>query len=199
MLKIEHVSKKFKNKEVLKDINFSIEKGELIYLYGKNGSGKSTLLKMICDILEPTQGKITIAENTIIGALIENPGYIELESMKFNLKYLASLTRRYDEDKIGKLCEYFELDINDKSSMKTYSVGMRQKVGIIQAIMEDQNLILFDEPTRGLDTDSINKFQKIVKELVLSGKSVVIASHDMMEELNFSIIYKLENGVLYKE
>ena len=144
-----------KDREVLKKVSFKLEPGEKVAIIGKNGSGKSTLLKMICDILEPTQGKITIAENTIIGALIENPGYIELESMKFNLKYLASLTRRYDEDKIGKLCEYFELDINDKSSMKTYSVGMRQKVGIIQAIMEDQNLILFDEPTRGLDTDSI--------------------------------------------
>lgn len=199
MLKIEHVSKKFRNKEVLKDINLSIDRGELIYLYGKNGSGKSTLLKLICDIYEPTQGKITISENTVIGALIENPGFIELESMKFNLKYLASLSKRYDKNKIKELCEYFELDFNDKSAIKSYSVGMRQKVGIIQAMMEDQNLILFDEPTRGLDVDSVNKFQNMIQELVSSGKSVVIASHDKMEELNFSVIYRLENGVLYQE
>lgn len=198
MVKIKGLDKKFKNIEVLKQLDFTISKGELIYIYGINGCGKSTLFKLICDILLPDAGSITIEDGVVIGALIENPGFLETESMKKNLKFLASLNNAYDEEKVKQLCTMFELNFNNKNAIKSYSVGMRQKVGIMQAIMENQNLILFDEPSRGLDKKSVVRFIELVKQLHNEGKTVIIASHDVLEDIPFTSFYELDDGQIIK-
>lgn len=200
MLTMTQVCKKFKNNQVLNQLNLTVGQGECIYIHGKNGCGKSTLFKIICDILKADTGHIQIDENTHIGALIENPGFIESETILFNLKFLASFKKNYNEMKIKELCEQFSLNLYDKATMKSYSVGMRQKVGIIQAIMEDQNFILFDEPTRGLDVESITVFENIVNDLVeKENKSIIIASHDFLEGIHYTKKYVLHNGVLESE
>lgn len=199
MVEIKNLNKKFKNIEVLKQLDFSIPRGELIYIFGINGCGKSTLFKLICDILTPDSGSINIEDDVVIGALIENPGFLETESMKKNLKFLGNLNKNYDEEKIKQLCTLFELDFNNKNAIKSYSVGMRQKVGIIQAVMENQNLILLDEPTRGLDKKSIVLFIELVKQLNEEGKTIVIASHDQLAEIPFSYIYELDDGQMFKK
>ena len=186
MLSIKKVNKKYKDNQVLDNVDLEIGRGELILLTGINGSGKSTLLKIICDITEYDNGEVEL----------EKPVFIENKSIKANLKFLADLNKNYNYEHIKNLCQKFSLDIENKVDIKDYSVGMRQKVGIIQAIMENQDLILLDEPVRGLDSDSIKVFIELIKTCISEGKTIMIASHDMLDELPFSRIIKVENGKL---
>ncbi|MFR1688160.1 MAG: ATP-binding cassette domain-containing protein [Massilimicrobiota timonensis] len=200
MLKLKQISKKFKNNVVIDKLELTVKSGECIYIHGKNGCGKSTLFKIICDILKADAGDIEIDENVYIGSLIENPGFIENETLYFNLKFLASFKKNYNEKKIGELCKSFSLDLYDKTAMKDYSVGMKQKAGIIQAVMENQNLILFDEPTRGLDEEAILVFTNIVNRLVEEeNKSVIIASHDLLDSIHYTKFYHMRDGKLELE
>lgn len=199
MIKIIGLEKSFKTNKVLNRLDLEVKAGEIIYIKGINGSGKSTLFKLICDILEQDKGEIIIEENVRIGALIENPNFMENETLLSNLKFLASINKNYNFNKISYLSKLFQLDINSKTKLKEYSVGMRQKVGIIQALMEDQNFLIFDEPTRGLDSSSINIFVSLINKLRKENKAIIIASHDFIKEINFTSIYILKNGKLYKE
>ncbi len=190
MLKIENLNKKFRNNIIFDNVNLEFKKGDLVHLYGINGSGKSTLFKMIAGIIDPDKGKIEIENNKRVGAVIENPGFIENETILYNLKYLFSLLNTYDEKvekSLEKLCEEFNLNLYNKEKIKNYSVGMRQKVSIIQAIMEDQDIILLDEPTRGLDQDAVKQFFNIMKNYAKKkDKIIIIASHDLMDKLAYN-------------
>lgn len=199
MLKIQNLSKSFQGHHVIKDLSIDIQRGQLIYIHGINGSGKSTLFKMICGILEQDQGEMIFDEDVHIGALIENPGFLDNETLRYNLQFLASLKNQTTPSHIQELCQLFHLDYHHRGKMKTYSLGMRQKAGIIQAIMENQNLILLDEPTRGLDQEAIHIFCDVITKLHNEGKTVIIASHDYLKQLPFDCIYKLENGILLDE
>lgn len=197
MLKVNGIKKSFKGNEVLNGVDLRVKSKELIHIKGGNGCGKSTLLKIIANLLLPDAGSLEVSSNVKIGALIENPCFIESESLKYNLKFLYSLTNSYreeDEEKIKKLAERFFLDFHSNSSMKKYSLGMRQKAGIIQAVMENQNLILFDEPTRGLDHDSIYVFNDLLNEWIEEGKSIIICAHEGVEHINFTHRYELKYG-----
>ena len=185
MLKIKNISKKFGKHIIFQDVSLTLKEGELIHFYGPNGSGKSTLFKIIADITSPDKGQIEIEKGKRIGALIENPGFIENETILYNLKYLYSLSNKYDEKvekHIETLCQSFQLDLYNQDKMKNYSVGMRQKVAIIQSIMENQDIILLDEPTRGLDEAGVEEFYKLIKEYNKEkDKIIMIASHESMK------------------
>lgn len=201
MLKVNSIKKSFKGNEVLKGIDLTVDAGEIIHIKGSNGCGKSTLLKIIADLLLPDEGSIELSNNVKIGALIENPNFIESESLAFNLEFLYSLTNEYDNEaknKIKELVQKFSLNFDQKSNLKKYSLGMRQKVGIIQAIMENQNLILFDEPTRGLDQESILVFNQLIEDLIKEEKSIIICAHDGIEQINFTHRYELKDGKIKK-
>lgn len=199
MLTIQNLSKAFQKHSVLNQLSFHVEDGELIYIHGINGSGKSTLFKIISGILEKDEGIMTLSDQAHIGALIENPGFLDSETLHYNLRFLASLQKHYDQNKIESLCQQFHLDLYHRSVMKNFSLGMRQKAGIIQAIMEDQNFILLDEPTRGLDQEAIETFCQIINQLHDDGKTIIIAAHDFLKELPFDHIYKLEHGILTED
>ena len=203
MLEIKNVNKKFKNNIIFEDINIKLEKGDLVHLYGMNGSGKSTLFKIIGGILDPDNGEIILDKNLKIGAVIENAGFIENENILFNLRYLYSLLNHFDnevEERLKKLCSEFNLDLYNKEKLKNYSVGMRQKVAIIQAIMEEQNIMLFDEPTRGLDQEAINQFFKIVKtHYKQKNRIIIIASHDLINSLNYTKRLVIEDKKIYEK
>lgn len=199
MLEIKNLHKSFKSLTVLNGIDLSIKEGELVYIHGINGCGKSTLFKIVCDIIEADEGTVTKESNVKLGALIENPGFSEFDTLKKNLKYLAELTGTYDEVKAMELCKLLNLDYKNRNVMHSYSVGMRQKAGIIQSMMEGQNLILLDEPTRGLDKESVKNFYTLIQSLINENKTVIIASHEPLEMLTFTASYLLEDGVLIKE
>lgn len=199
MLQITDLSKIFHKTIVLNHLNLTIHKGDLIYIHGINGSGKSTLFKIICDILKPDSGEILFDHDKHIGALIENPGFLENETLRYNLKFLASLKNNYNQQYIEELCQKFQLDFHSRAKLKTYSLGMRQKAGIIQAVMEDQNFILLDEPTRGLDQESISIFTHLINEYHAQGKTIIIAAHDYLETIHYNKIYHLVNGTLIED
>ena len=199
MLKIEHLNKKFGKKEVLKDVSLTLSPGERIHIIGKNGSGKSTIFKIITGILKQNGGTVEIGTDDVIGALIENPSFLEYESGLENLKFLAELNHNYDEKLVKDLMEEFSLDPRDEQSVSRYSIGMRQKLGIIQAIMENQNIVLLDEPTRGIDKEGIETFVKILGQLKEQKRAVIIASHDDIPDLVYDRELKLKDGVLVEE
>lgn len=199
MLKVEQVSKSFKGQQVLDQTSLIGQPGELIHIAGDNGSGKSTLFKVITGLILPDTGTVTIGDDDVIGALIENPGFLEYETAMTNLKFLAALNRRFDEARIIDLMTQFKLDYHNRQAVSKYSVGMRQKLGIIQAIMENQNIILLDEPTRGLDNASVDQFIILLQSLINENKLVVVASHDHVEGLAYDRSLVLAHGHLVDE
>ena len=196
MLEVNHIAKSFKGNTVLTDVSLQVKAGQLIHISGANGSGKSTLFKIITKLLEPDHGSVRIGKDDLIGALIENPGFLEFESMMTNLRFLANLNNRFDQSYTLQLVKQFGLNPTNRQAISKYSVGMRQKVGIIQAVMEHQSLILLDEPTRGLDKASIEQFIALIDALINDGKSVMIASHDDVPGLMYDLALRLEDGRL---
>ncbi|MGM0124809.1 ABC-2 type transport system ATP-binding protein [Enterococcus sp. AZ194] len=195
-IKLENISKNFNKRLIIEGVDLQVDFGKLVHIIGSNGSGKSTIFKIICKIIEPDSGSIEFSDQTQLGALIENPSFMEDMSLKKNLQFLGGIKKQFDEEKVIRLTERLGLDYDSKVKVGKYSVGMRQKMGIIQAIMEDQNLILLDEPTRGLDKAALAELKRLIEELIAENKTIIIASHDNLSELNFDEQYLLEEGRL---
>ena len=199
MLELRQIKKSFGQKLVLKNVSLLAKPGELIHISGINGSGKSTIFKIITGLLKADSGEIRLGENDVVGALIENPDFLEYESAMTNLHFLANLNKRFNEKIVRDLLRHFMLDPDDPEPIAKYSVGMRQKVGIIQAVMENQNVILFDEPTRGIDQESVSLFVALLKKLKQQNKIVVVASHDQINELKYDRLFILRQGILQEK
>ena len=203
-LEIKNLSKSISGKSILEHIDLAMDRGRIYGLRGKNGSGKTMLMRSICGLILPTEGTIRINGEILhkdisfsrsIGAPIENPGFIAEYSGFKNLSTLASIKKAVTTEEIRSLMQKMELDPDDKKKFKKYSLGMKQKIGIIAAIMEQPELIVLDEPINALDEKSVN----IVKELLLEqrkrGALIIISCHDK-EELEFLAdeVFCLENG-----
>ena len=199
MLELRQIKKSFGQKLVLKNVSLLAKPGELIHISGIKGSGKSTIFKIITGLLKADSGEIRLGENDVVGALIENPDFLEYESAMSNLHFLANLNKRFNEKIVRDLLRHFMLDPDDPEPIANYSVGMRQKVGIIQAVMENQNVILLDEPTRGIDQESISLFVALLKKLKQQNKIVVVASHDQINELKYDRQFVLQRGILQEK
>ena len=199
MLELRQIKKSFGQKLVLKNVSLLAKPGELIHISGINGSGKSTIFKIITGLLKADSGEIRLGENDVVGALIENPDFLEYESAMSNLHFLANLNKRFNEKIVRDLLRHFMLDPDDPEPIANYSVGMRQKVGIIQAVMENQNVILLDEPTRGIDQESISLFVALLKKLKQQNKIVLVASHDQINELKYDRLFILRQGILQEK
>lgn len=186
---------------VLNNVSAKFEPGKIYGIVGRNGSGKTMLLRAICGLIKPTQGEITIPKGTAFGALIESPGFMFDQSAMFNLQYLASLNKVIDNSVIDSLMKRFDLFEFRKEKVKKYSLGMQQKLGIIQAIMENPNVILLDEPFNALDDISVKKTKEILREINKKNNAAIfIASHDreIIEELCDEIILA-EDGKIYTQ
>lgn len=203
-IQIKNLNKKIKNKEVLKDINLSFKKGTINGIVGSNGSGKTMLFRAICGLIKLDTGDILIDGIPVVfneklpvnvGLIIENPGFSQNETAIENLKYLGDLNNNFDTEYTDSLLKTFEILDNKNQKVKTFSLGMRQKLGIIQALMEHQELVILDEPTNGLDKKSVRNFINFVKKLKSQGTTFLIASHNEYEikELCDSII-EIEEG-----
>ena len=189
---LDHVSKTIKGKAVLRDVSVGFERGRIYGVVGPNGSGKTMLLRAICGFIRLDAGTVTINGETVefnrklpdsVGVIIENPGFVLQETGMQNLKYLAGINRDFDPEETERLLRLFDLLEHADSTVKSYSLGMRQKLAIVQALMEHQNLILLDEPTKGLDEQSVGVFLEEMRRQREQGKTVIIASHHR-DELN---------------
>lgn len=199
MLKVSHVKKSFKKLAVLKDISLETQAGELVHISGVNGCGKSTLFKIIVGLLKADSGEIHTDKDDYLGALIENPGFIEYETAWDNLTFLGHFNHRFQPEKTRDLLKAFDLDPDNPQAVGNYSVGMRQKLGIIQAVMEDQNIILLDEPTRGIDKEGVDQFVNLMKNLRSENKTVIVASHDEIPGLVYDRRLRMKDGILLPE
>lgn len=186
MLEIKGLTKKFKKRTVLRDINLSLEFGNIYGFIGANGSGKSVFFKTICGFLKPDKGTVTVNGKTIgkeidflpnLGVVIEKPGFIENYNQFDNLKYLAQINNIIDDKKIIEVIHRVGLDTNNKEKVKTFSLGMRQRLAIAQAIMEDQKIIILDEPFNGLDKNGCNQIKNLLMELKSPDRLILLTSH----------------------
>jgi ABC-2 type transport system ATP-binding protein len=193
IIKIENVSKIIKKTQVLENINLELHSGKVYGLKGKNGSGKTMLMRAVCGLIIPTSGTITIDGEVLgkdisfprsAGVLIENPSFIGNYTGFKNLKVLASIQNRIGDVEIKKAIEQVGLNPDDKRTFKKYSLGMKQKLGIAAAFMENPDIIILDEPINALDEAGAKQVREILKEQKERGAVCIIACHDS-EELEF--------------
>ncbi|MDE6732765.1 MAG: ATP-binding cassette domain-containing protein [Oscillospiraceae bacterium] len=183
---IKNLTKKFKTATVLDDVNIAFEKGKVHGLIGRNGSGKTMLMKCICGIVPPTTGEIYVNDQRIgkdtdipknVGVIIETPGFIPSYSAYNNLKFLAVLNNKIGKEEIRNAIKSVGLNPNDKKHVGKFSLGMRQRLGLAQAIMENPDLLILDEPMNGLDKDGVKDMRQYLLDLKARGKTILIASH----------------------
>lgn len=203
-LQVSQLSKAIKKEPILQDINLSLNKGSIYGFRGKNGSGKTMLFRALCGLILPSKGTVKVDSQILgeeisfppsIGVLIENPGFLNGYTGFKNLKLLADLTGKISDERIKESIRIVGLDPEDKRKYRKYSLGMKQRLGIAQAIMEEPELIILDEPTNALDSDGVEEFKALLLKLKSKNKCILLASHDK-DELNFlsDTIYLMENG-----
>ena len=203
----EGISKSFGKQAILDHISIDFEKGKVYGITGRNGSGKNVFLKILCGLLPPNQGTVRVNGKTIgkdidfsesVGAIIESPGFLPYWSGYKNLSYLASLRNRIGAAEISDAMKLVGLDPKDKKPVGKYSLGMKQRLGIAQAIMENPQLLILDEPMNGLDADAVSHMRILLKDMRNSGKTIIMASH-MQEDLAVLCdeLYELNEGCLH--
>lgn len=208
MITVKNVSLSIKKTEILKDISVEFELGKIHGLIGRNGSGKTMLMKCICGFVRPTSGEITINGKRIgkdcdfpknIGVIIETPGFIPYYSGYKNLRLLADLNKKIGSKEIKKAMLQVGLDPELKRHVKKYSLGMRQRLGLAQAIMENPDLLILDEPMNGLDKDGVADVRKYMLDLKEEGKTILIASHSAEDiDVLCDTVCEMDKGILSK-
>lgn len=198
MLKITNLSKSFKKRMVLDDINLELAFGNIYGFTGANGSGKSVFFKTICGFLKADSGTVALNGKVIgkdidflpdLGVLIEKPGFIENYTQFENLKYLAQINNTIHDEEIKAALEMVGLDPDNHEKVKNFSLGMRQRLAIAQAIMEKQKILILDEPFNGLDKQGAAQIKQLLSELKSPDRLILLTSHIAgdIEELSDSI------------
>jgi len=206
VISIENLSKQFKDQLVLNNINVNFSNGHIYGIIGRNGSGKTVLLKCICGFLKPTTGTIIVNHKIIgsdidfprkLGFIIETPGFLLNYSGFMNLKYLASIRKEIDINDIKRAMSLVGLDSTDKKHVGKYSLGMRQRLGIAQAIMENPDILILDEPMNALDNNGVGEMRRLFLQMKSEGKLIILTSHNHEDiETLCDEVYEMENGVL---
>lgn len=201
---LEKVSKRFKGRTVISETTMSFEKGQIHGLVGSNGSGKTILMKMVCGFLKPDTGKITVNGSVVgedcdfavdTGVIIETPGFISYESGFKNLKNLAAIKKKIGDEEIRKSMRAVGLDPEDRKRVGKYSLGMKQRLAIAQAIMEKPSVLILDEPMNGLDKNGVKKIRALLLDLKENGTTILISSH-YMEDIDALCddVYEVDGG-----
>lgn len=205
-INVVNLKMRFGEELVLKGINRDFEAGKIHGIVGNNGSGKTVLMKCICGFLMPTEGMVKVGGKVIgkdvdfpenVGIIIETPGFLPGITGVKNLKILASLKRKIKEPQIREAIEKVGLDPDLKKPVSKYSLGMRQRLGIAQAIMEDPSILILDEPFNGLDKNGVLQMRELIKGLKKEGKTIILASHNQadIDELCDSVC-EMDAGVM---
>ena len=207
-ISVNHVTKKFQEATVLHDVNVEFQKAEIHGLIGRNGSGKTMLMKCICGLVPITSGTIIINQKQIgkdiqipdnIGAIIETPGFLPNYSGFQNLLFLSKIKGTISRDQIKQSIRKVGLNPEDKKPVGKYSLGMRQRLGLAQAIMENPNLLILDEPMNGLDKEGVSDMRTLLLELKKQGKTIILASHSAEDiDVLCDSVSEMEHGKLHK-
>lgn len=204
MIQVKDVSLNIKGRLILSDINMELREGRIYGLSGNNGSGKTMLMKCICGFVRPTSGEITVNGEVIgkdtdyirdTGIIIETPGFIPYYSGMKNLRVLSEIDGKADRAKIRETMEKCGLNPDLKLPVKKYSLGMRQRLGIAQAIMGEQSVLILDEPMNGLDKEGIAAVRELLLKMKDEGRLIILASHNR-EDINVLCdeVYEMEKG-----
>lgn len=207
-IEVKNLSKNFKKIQVLNEINCNFESGKIYGIIGRNGSGKSVLLKIICGFYEPTSGEILFDGVNIIKqktfppnlrALIEKPSFLPDLTGFENLKLLASIQNKIGNNEILEALKNVNLYEEKSKKYKEYSLGMKQKLGIAQVIMEDPDIMILDEPFNGIENDTAKELRKLFKTYANKGKLIIIATHIKDDIYTMTdTLYEMDAGILKK-
>ncbi|MCB6607199.1 ATP-binding cassette domain-containing protein [[Clostridium] symbiosum] len=206
-LEIRNVSKRFGHRKVLEEVSLSVERGTTVGLVGANGSGKSVLFKILCGFEKPDQGSVYVRGKQLgkngrdfpenIGVFINSPGFIGIYSGFQNLKFLADIQGKIGEEEIEEAMGKVGLDPGDKTKVEHYSLGMKQKLGLAQAIMEGQDILVLDEPFNALDYKTYEDVKTIIRMLKAEDKTIFLTSHHYKDiEQLCDQVYFIEEGRL---
>lgn len=203
-VEVKQVSLTLQKTKILKNVDVTFQGGQIHGIVGRNGSGKTMLMKCICGFVKPSEGHIFVNEREVgkdmdfpenMGIIIETPGFIPYYSGYKNLKLLADLNKKIGAEKIKECMELVGLDPALKRSVKKYSLGMRQRLGIAQAIMEDPELLILDEPFNGLDEEGVNEMREVFLKLKKKGKNIILASHNKEDiEILCDTVHQMRKG-----
>ena len=205
---VENVTKVFGEQDALKNVSAKFGMGKIYGIVGRNGSGKTVLLKCICGLLHPTAGTVTVNGKIVgkdvdypenIGFIIETPGFLPRYSGLKNLKYLASIRGRVKEGEIRKYMGLAGLNPDDKKRVGNYSLGMKQRLGIAQAVMENPDILTLDEPMNELDSNVVEDIRMVLLKMKENGKLIIIASH-VRDDIDILCdeVHGMEGGILKK-
>ena len=205
VLVCENLKKQVKRKVIIDNISFSVDKGEVVGLIGPNGAGKTTIIKSILGLINLTEGKVTINGYDIkkdfvkaiekVGAIVENPDSYMYLSGYDNLKITANNYKGITKSRIDEVTKIVGLENRIKDKVSTYSLGMRQRLGIAEAIINNPELLILDEPTNGLDVEGIIEIRNLIKNLSHQGIAIIISSHNLTEIDNLcNRIIAIKNG-----
>ena len=205
ILEVKSLTKQIKGKKIVDDVSFQVKKGEVFGLLGPNGAGKTTIIRMIVSLINRTSGQVIVKQHSIdnsfkeameeIGAIVENPEFYKYLSGYKNLLHYAHMsTKKISKERIAEVIKLVNLEDAIHNKVKTYSLGMRQRLGVAQALLHSPSLLILDEPTNGLDPQGIRDFRDYLRQLASEGISVLVSSHLLSEmELmcdRFAIIEK---------
>lgn len=206
IIEVKNAVKVYKETRALDDVSISFEGNYIHGIVGRNGSGKTVLLKAICGLTKLTKGSIAVNGKIVgkdvevprnIGAIIETPGFIKEFSGENNLNLLYSLNHRADKEIVRGAMEKVGLNPKMKKRVAHYSLGMLQRLGIAQAIMENPDILILDEPTNALDKQGVEEFREMMLQFKNEGKTIIIASHNSADiEILCDKVYELDKGKL---
>lgn len=208
-IEVKNVYKSFKNIEALHDVSLQADAGSICGIIGRNGSGKTVLFKCICGFLQTDRGEIQIEGKAVgkdkstlsnLGIIIESPGFLRHYSGYKNLEFLMGLNGKADREKINAVLDLVGLAEQKNKKVGKYSMGMRQRLGIAQAIMEEQNILILDEPMNGLDNQGVEDIRKLLLKLKEKGTAILLASHnqeDIRQLCDF--VYEMDSGRIQRK
>ena len=206
VIHIQQLNKFFGIEHVLTDINASFSGGNIYGIIGRNGSGKTVLFKCICGLMPYTSGSISVNGKTVgkeidipenIGAIIESPGFLNNYDAYTNLKFLARLNGKAGPEEIHQALEETGLSSTGKKKVKKFSMGMRQRLGIAQAIMEAPDILILDEPMNGLDNQGVKDIRKLLLKMKEKGTLILLASHNREDIVCLcNEVYEMDAGIL---
>ena len=208
VIEVSHVNKNFRDNKVLKDVSLRCESGKIYGLVGHNGSGKTVLFKIICGFLSCDEGTVSVDGKimgkdkdmlTEAGIIIEDPGFLRNWSAYHNLEFLYTIRNKKDKAYLYSVLKKVGLDPDMKKPVGKYSLGMRQRLGIAQAIMEDPGILILDEPMNGLDKNGVEEIRRLLLQMKQENKLIILASHNREDiDVLCDEVYEMEDGVLQK-